>query len=156
MKRKKLGEVLRERGHVSHAELTRAIEEQHGKLTHLGELMLERGLVSKRDLGAALTEVTHIPYVDCENVEIDPEILKVVPYATARRCCVLPLHSQGTKLVIAMAEPQNLHTIDELRFSTGMEIVPRIAFRNEILHKVDLAYGAVSEAEEAMAEAIVP
>lgn len=47
MKKKRLGEVLRERGHISHAELTKVIEDQQGKLIHLGELMLERGIVPK-------------------------------------------------------------------------------------------------------------
>ena len=129
MKRKKLGEVLRERGHVSSADLSKAIEDQGGKVIRLGELMLERGLVAKNDLGAALTEVTLVPYVDCDTVEVDPEVLKLLPYAMAKRLCVLPIHSEGKKLVVVMVEPQNLTVIDELKFSTGMNIVTRIAFR---------------------------
>ena len=66
MKKKKLGEVLRERGHISPEDLATAIKDQQGKVTHLGELMLERGLVAKEELGAALAEVTRVPYVDCE------------------------------------------------------------------------------------------
>ena len=113
MKKKRLGEVLRERGHVSPTDLNKAIEDQQGKLIHLGELMLERGVVTKNDLAAALTEVTHVPYVDCENIEIDPEVLKLLPHAVAKRCCVLPITAQGNKLVAVMSEPQNLHIIDE-------------------------------------------
>jgi len=156
MKRKRLGEVLRERGHVSPADLTKAIEEQNGKLIHLGELMLERGLVSKKDLGAALTEVTHLAYIDCDHIDVDPEVLKLLPHAIAKRCCVLPIHCQGTKLVVAISEPQNLAIIDELKFSTGMDIVPRLAFRKEIEEAVERAYGAAEEAEAAVAEAISP
>jgi len=156
MKKKRLGDVLRERGHVSHADLNKAIEEQHGKLIHLGELMLERGIVSKADLTAALTEVTRVPYTDCEHVEVDPEILKILPHAIAKRCCVLPIHAQGTKLVVAMAEPQNLQIIDELRFSTGMEIIPRLAFRSEIDAALDRTYGHKEPTEAAVAEAIAP
>jgi type IV pilus assembly protein PilB len=156
MKKKRLGEILRERGHVSPVDLNKAIEEQQGKLTHLGELMLERGLVSKTDLGAALTEVTRVPYVDCENIEVDPEVLKLLPHAVARRCCVLPIVCQGTKLVTVMAEPQNLHIIDELRFMSGMDIVPRFAFRAEIEAAVEKFYGAAEQAEAAVADAISP
>ena len=156
MKRKKLGEVLRERGHVSSADLTKAIEDQSGKAIHLGELMLERGLVAKNDLGAALTEVTHVPYVDCDKVEVDPEVLKIVPYATAKRLCVLPIHCQGKKLVVVMVEPQNLAVIDELKFSTGMNIVTRIAFRKEIESAVDRAYGVAERADAVLAEAMHP
>jgi type IV pilus assembly protein PilB len=156
MKKKRLGEILRERGHVSPADLNKAIEEQQGKLTHLGELMLERGLVSKTDLAAALTEVTRVPYVDCENIEVDPEVLKLLPHAVARRCCVLPIVCKGTKLVTVMAEPQNLHIIDELRFMSGMDIVPRFAFRAEIESAVEKFYGAAEQAEAAVAEAVAP
>jgi type IV pilus assembly protein PilB len=156
MKKKRLGEVLRERGHISPADLTKVIEEQQGKIIHLGELMLERGAVAKKDLGAALTEVTRIPYVDCDNVEPDPEVLKLLPHSVARRCSVFPIHCQGKKLVVVMAEPQNLTTLDELRFTTGMDIVTRLAFRSEILAAVDKWYGAAEQAEATVAEAIVP
>jgi type IV pilus assembly protein PilB len=156
MKRKRLGEVLRERGHISHVELSKVIEEQQGKLIHLGDLMLERGLVSKKDLASALTEVTHVPYIDCESVEIDPEILKLVSQAMAQRCCAIPVYAQGTKLVIAMAEPQNLHIVDELRFATGMDIVPRFSFRSEIKAAVDKWYGCVQQVEATVVEALAP
>lgn len=156
MKRKKLGEVLRERGHVSPADLNKAIEEQSGKVIHLGELMLERGLIAKSDLGAALTEVMHVPYVDCGVVEIDPEVLKIVPYAVANRLSILPIHFQGKKIVVVMAEPQNLSIIDELKFITGMNVVTRIAFRKEIELAVERAYGVAEQAEAALAEATSP
>ncbi len=152
MKRKRLGEVLRERGHISHAELSKAIEEQQGKLVHLGDLMLERGLVSKEDLASALAEVTHVPYVDCEQLDIDPEILKLVPHSMAQRCCALPIQAQGTKLVVAMAEPQNLNVIDELRFSTGMDILVRLSFRSEIQTAIEKWYSAARDAEIAVDE----
>jgi type IV pilus assembly protein PilB len=157
MKKKRLGEVLRERGHISRSDLTKAIEDQQGKLIHLGELILERGLVSKPELAAALTEVTRIPYAECETLHIDPEVLKLVPHALANRCCALPIQTDGTtKLVAVLAEPQNLRIIDELRFSTGMEIVPRLAFRNEIQAAIEKWYGVAEQAEAALAEAIAP
>ena len=156
MKKKRLGEVLRERGHVSPADLNKAIEDQQGKLIHLGELMLERGVVSKADLASALTEITRVPYVDCENIEIDPDVLKLLPHSIARRCCAVPLACQGGKLVTVMAEPQNLHMIDELRFMSGMDIIPRFSFRTDIEAAVEKWYGAAEEAEAAIAKAIAP
>ena len=55
-----------------------------------------------------------------------------------------------------MAEPQNLQIIDELRFSTGMDIIPRLSFRDEIEAAVEKWYGQVEEAEAAVADAIAP
>jgi hypothetical protein len=78
MKRKRLGEVLRERGHVSAADLNTDLQEQQtqDKLVHLGELMLQRGWVSKKDLTSALMEVSQIPYFDCTVVQIAPQLLQ--------------------------------------------------------------------------------
>ena len=91
MKKKRLGEVLRDRGLISIADLDKAIEDQQGKVVHLGELMLERGLVSRQDLAVVLAEITRVPYVHCRELEIDPAALKLVPHALALRCCVLPI-----------------------------------------------------------------
>ena len=72
MKKKRLGEVLRDRGMISSADLQKVVGDQQGKVIHLGELMLERGLVSKEDLGAALEEVARIPYLDCSTIVPEP------------------------------------------------------------------------------------
>ena len=93
MKKKRLGEVLCERGHVSAADLKATLQEQQAqsRLVHLGELMLQRGLVSKKELTSALMEVSQVPYFDCTTGNIDPKILQLIPAGMARRCRVLPV-----------------------------------------------------------------
>jgi hypothetical protein len=113
MKKKRLGEILRERNHVSVENLDKAIQDQQGKLVHLGELLLQRGAVSKSDLVSALVETSRIPYFDCTNVELDAETLRLITSTMARKCCALPLETLGNKLVVVMAEPQNLLFLDE-------------------------------------------
>jgi len=132
MKKKKLGEVLRDRGDVSSEDLIQAISEQQGKMLHLGELMLERGFVEKEALAAALEEVSHIPYLDCSDVVPDPEAIKLLQRAAAERYCAIPVRFEQGRLVVAMATPQDLGVIGDLRFTTGMEISPRLGFRAEI------------------------
>jgi type IV pilus assembly protein PilB len=154
MKKKRLGEVLRERGHVSAADLNSALQEQQtqARLVHLGELMLQRGVVSKKDLTSALMEVSQVPYFDCTVAQIDPDILKLVPAAMARRCRALPVAVEDSKLIVAMAEPQNLQNIDELRFKTGKVIAPRLAFRSEIDAAIAKYYGREEEKSRAPEE----
>ncbi len=132
MKKKKLGEVLRDRGMISSPDLVSAIVAQQGKAIHLGEIMLERGFVSKDNLGAALEEVSHIPYLDCSTITPEKDALKLVTQAIAERLCVLPVRIEQKRLVVAMAAPQNLAMLDELRFKTAMEISPRLSFRRDL------------------------
>jgi type IV pilus assembly protein PilB len=133
MKRKRLGEVLQERGKVSAAQLERLFEEQNDKVIRLGELILERGLVDKPSLIDALEQVSRVPYIDCSTIRSEKAALDMVSRAIAERLAVLPIRMEKTALIVAMAEPQNLAVIDELRFISGKEISPRLAFRSEIL-----------------------
>jgi type IV pilus assembly protein PilB len=154
MKKKRLGEILRERNQVSVENLDKAIQDQQGKLVHLGELLLQRGAVSKADLVSALVETSRTPYFDCHCVEVDAETLQLISSTMARSCCALPLETIGNKLVVVMAEPQNLRFLDELRFKSGMQISPRLGFRAEVEAAIAINYAsAESEAAAAVATA---
>ena len=61
MKKRRLGEELRERGHLSTADLNQVLLEQRGKRVHLGELLLQGGKVAKTDLVSALVEISDVP-----------------------------------------------------------------------------------------------
>src|SRR5436853_157538 len=71
---------------------------------------------------------------------IEGKVLATIPHAIAARCCALPLEIQGRELIIAMAEPQNLGFLTELRFRAGLEISPRFSFRDDILTGIKIFY----------------
>jgi len=140
MKRKRLGEVLYERGHISAVDLKKALEDQQGKFVHLGELLIARGLVKKQDLTAALSEVSTVPYLDCTQLEVPPSILKLVPPTLAKKCLAIPVEVTGNTLTMIMAEPQNIQLIDELQFKSGLKISPRFGFREEVRAAIERLY----------------
>lgn len=149
MKKKRLGEVLYERGHISAADLKKALQDQ-GKIIRLGELLLQRRLVSKEELAAALWEVSGVEYVDCQTLDPSPETLNLIPYALAKRCRAVPIQADEKTLTIAMAEPQNLQLLDELRFKTGLKIMPRFSFQDEVLAALERLYGVPEAPSEAV------
>src|SRR6476659_8959909 len=118
----RLGDVLVERGSLSLKDLSRAIQlqKEQEKNTRMGEILLRNHLVSKTEVGMAMEQLQNIPYAECPPPAVDPAVLELVPQSTAVRCCALPLEVKGRKLIVAMAEPQNLAFLDELRFSVGM------------------------------------
>ena len=150
MKRKKLGEVLSERGQISPQVLADAVsEQQQGKVLHLGELLLERSLVGKEQLASALEEVTHIPYIDCTKIAPEPGILSLVPRSLAVKCEAIPIAMKDKELIIAMTEPQNLAFLDEIKFTVGMNISQRLAFRAELMAAIERCYGKSEPPAEA-------
>jgi type IV pilus assembly protein PilB len=140
MKKKRLGEALHERGKITSGDLEKAIAEQQGKLIHLGELLLDRGIVAKADLASALEDTSGIPYLDCTEVTPSAEALQLIPQGMAERLLALPIMIEQKRLVVAMASPQNLGALDELRFKSGLEISPRQSFRSEIEAAIDTCY----------------
>ena len=158
MKRKKLGEILLESGKLSAADLNQLFQEQKEKMVRLGELILERGLVDKPSLVKALEEVARVPYLDCTTIQCDATALQSIPKSMAIRLDVLPVGTEQSRLIVVMAEPQNVATIDELRFTSGKDISPRLGFRAEIVSAIVLNYGQFESAaplREAAAEVIL-
>jgi len=139
-KKKQLGTVLRERRHISESALEHALEMQRHKLAMLGEILLESGKVSKPDLISALEEVGGVKYLDLEVAPVEPELLERLPRETAERHCVIPVMRQGARVQVAMARPQDLAVVDELRFRLGSDIEPRLAFREEIFAAIARCY----------------
>jgi type IV pilus assembly protein PilB len=144
MRRKRLGEVLHERGKISARDLEHALEEQQQKLSHLGELLLERGLVGKADLIAALEEVSLVPYVDIANTPVDPATLRLIPREVAERLSVLPIRRDLSRLIVVMSDPRNAAVRKELGSLTGMTISPRLAFYAELREAIARHYSQLS------------
>ncbi len=149
MARKRLGDVLRERKQITVEDLDKVLSEQQESTRLLGELLLEKGLVSKDDLVAALEEAARFRYVDARFATVERAALELIPRAAAEKYTVLPLIREGKRMVTIMAEPQNLRVLDELRFLTGMEIVPRLGFPLEIREAIERCYG---DAEKELAD----
>jgi type IV pilus assembly protein PilB len=150
MKRKRLGEVLCERGQISAADLKKALQDQQVKFVHLGELLLQRKLVSKQELTAAVGEVSGVEYLDCQKIDPPTDVLKLIPAELAKRSLAVPIRIEDKKLVVVMAKPQNIQVLDELRFKTGLAIVPRFGFQGEVVAALDRLYGALERPAEAV------
>ena len=152
MRRKRLGEVLHERGKISAKDLEKALEEQQQKLSHLGELLLERGLVGKPDLIAALEEESLVPYVDIATTPVDPAVLQLISREVAERLCVLPIRRDLSRLVVVMSDPRNPSVLKELGTIAGMTISPRLAFHADLREAIVYHYSQLaSEAAAAVA-----
>jgi len=148
MKKKRLGEVLCERGSLTVADLTKALREQQGKVIHLGELLLQRKLVTKQELASALSEVSSVPYVDCQKIQPAPDVLRLIPLALAKRCRAIAIEADEKTITVVMAQPQNLSLVDELRFKTGLKIIPRFSFQGEVMAAIERLYTSADQLPE--------
>lgn len=83
--RKQLGELLVERGVISHEQLNIAIGTQKEKGGLLGEVLVELNFATETDIAQALTCQYGFPYLPLANYEIDDEVLRSVPEDICRK-----------------------------------------------------------------------
>ncbi|MGB5920614.1 MAG: ATPase, T2SS/T4P/T4SS family [Syntrophobacteria bacterium] len=141
MKRKRLGEILRDEGLISEEQLQAALERQKTeKGLRIGEVLVAMGAVTAEDVAQAIWQQRQIPYVDLDNYALDPKVIELVPERIARAYLALPIFKIGNALTVAMADPFNLIAVDDLRSRTGCEIETVISTEDKIEKCLDHYY----------------
>lgn len=144
--RKKLGEKLIEKGLITEEQLNQAllIQSRTGQL--LGQILVEMNLLDEEELKKVLgVEELNI------KEEIDTSLLQIVPEEVIRKYKAFPIRKEGERLYLAMADPQNVVALDDLRLLTGHIIEPLKADEKEISSLIERHFG-IPEVEKAMQE----
>ena len=129
----RLGERLLALRLINEGQLRRALQLQLQSSRVLGAVLLELGILDEDRLTAVLGEHLEIPVADLRREAVDPEVAQLVPAEFARKHVVLPIRKQDGQLAVAMADPRNLHLVNDLRLITGLAIAPYLAGRSDIL-----------------------
>ncbi|MFO0985109.1 MAG: ATPase, T2SS/T4P/T4SS family [Planctomycetota bacterium] len=112
---RRLGERLVDLGYLTPEQLQVALEEQRRVHTQLGQIVFELGFVTQEELARALAEESGATLIRIADQAIDPLALARIKADYARRHRVLPMRMEGGVLAVAMADPTDIHLVDELR-----------------------------------------
>jgi type IV pilus assembly protein PilB len=139
---KPLGQRLIEAGLITETQLQNALREQARTREYLGRILIRLGYVSEEAVAAALSAQARVKYVDLGQYTPQSEATKLIPENFARQHFLVPLSYVGKVLVVAMANPLDIITIDELRRMTKGPVEVVGATQSEVLEALDRAYGA--------------
>ena len=121
---RQLGQKLLDLGFLDDAQLDSLYEEMRTTERRLGELALERGLVNEEQLLQATAEVHGLKVLNPEEpVQFQPEALKLVQKNMAELYKLVPLSYENDTLTVAMADPNNLQAMDDLKNLLGIRNV---------------------------------
>ncbi|HAF06845.1 TPA: type II secretion system protein GspE, partial [candidate division WOR-3] len=84
--------------------------------------------------------------------DIDPLILKIVSPQIAQKFQVIPVKREGKNLYLAMANPVDVYTIEDIKFATGYNVVPLVASENMISKAIEKYYGVAGSMAEVLSE----
>jgi type IV pilus assembly protein PilB len=148
MVRKKIGDILIEKGLVSAGQLESALEEQRKSGGKLGEILVEKSLITEEQLVEAVSERLNISKISISSLVIDRKVIAVVPVEIARRYGLIPVFRLGNVLTIAMADPLNIIAVDEIKYLTKCEVRRVIALQSEINNAIDQYYSVANSMHE--------
>jgi len=106
-----LGKLLLDTGMLTQASLDEALAIQKTDRRRLGELLVERGLVHPQQLAQLLSHQLSCPWISLANVDIDPDVLALVPARIALEHGLIPVHLRSAKgqktLYVATDDPSD-------------------------------------------------
>src|SRR3954447_12283072 len=104
----RLGQILVQHKWLSEAQLQLALDEQKRNGRKLGRICIDNGFVTEEQVSSALAKQLNVPYVSLKFHPLDPDVLRLLPEAQARRFRAIAMEDRGGALLIGMSDPADL------------------------------------------------
>ena len=140
----KIGEILLLRNVIKQSVLQKALEACEADGKQLEEYLVEQDVVSDMDIALANAEYLDMPPISLAHFTPDSQLLELIPAETLMKSMVIPVARSGKTLTVALGDPFNVGTIDELQTLTGMTIVPLVASEREVKEALEKYCGQES------------
>lgn len=131
--RPKIGEMLQKAGLITRDQLNEALGIQKKSGSRLGSVLVKKGFINEEAIVNMLSRQHGFPAIQLSNERIDFKALKVVPYQLAKQHLAFPLSIDKNTLRIALADPTNMGSIEDLQSKTKMAIQACVSLEREII-----------------------
>jgi type IV pilus assembly protein PilB len=135
-----LKEILLRDHIVAPEDLNRAVEEQEHSGGELSHILLRLKLVAEDQLSVALSEALQIPLINLNAFRIDPSVLKLIPKETAEKSLLIPISMFNDQMTIAMVDPLDMLTIDNIKAMTSMSVSVVLARPKDMRAAIERGY----------------
>ena len=133
-------DLLQSKGKISVAQIGEAQEMAQATSIKIGEALVKLGYVTSEDISRAVAEEHGREFVDLRGVAIPPAIVELVPESVARENRILPYQVEGDTLKVLMSDPNDIETLDKLRFILNRPIEPVLAAQELIQEAINRHY----------------
>ena len=141
-KRKRIGELLISEGFLSEALLGEVLRLSQTEGKPLGEILVSRGYVTEEQLSQTLAVQFDLPFHSLEGYRISPRFFKTIPVELMYRYPFVPLEEEDGVLTIAMSDPSNLTSVDELETHLRRELQIGVGTKKAILEVLKRSEGS--------------
>ncbi|MDB6090120.1 MAG: type pilus assembly protein PilB, partial [Gammaproteobacteria bacterium] len=139
-------------GVVEEAAILEAINAARERKTSIVTQLVMSGAANARDIAVAASNEFGVPLFDLDSVALDLETVRLVSDKLLAKHRVLPLFRRGKRLFLAVADPTNLHAIDEIKFQTSLGIEAIVVEDDKLQKAIDKAIEQVDNQMSALTD----
>ena len=145
---KPLGQRLVEAGRLTESQLDLALREQKRSGGFLGQVLVALGFVTEEDLTEVLADEHDVEMVKIPDLEVDPELLQLVSYETAKKHQVIPLKKENGTLTVVFVDALDIVAQDVVERESKHTIVVVTAPAAQVLEAIERNYSRSSTINE--------
>ncbi len=141
MAQRRLGQILVDLGYLTEDQLWDVLEEQKqspGEI--IGQVAIRMGLVTDAQVTEALAEQWGMPVVNLAETNIPANVLEIVPQTMADIYKIIPISLKNNVLTVAMADPQNVAALDDLRNFLGYDVRGSVSNLHDVEQAIERLY----------------
>ena len=118
------------------------------------DTLVAQGLVTAAIVGQAKAAHFGAEFVEFDDMQLTDEVIAAVPRHVAKRFNVVPVRKEGESVVVAMADPSDLDTLDGLQAALNVHVVPAVATGSDIEAAIGRYYGVKDDSVSKMIQDI--
>jgi len=140
MAKKTVGQLLKESGYVTEEQIQVALEVKKIQDMLLGEILIELSFVSPREIALVVAKQSGKEFLDISEHPPSKDALKLFDRHVAKQLEMIPIENKPEKLVVALADPFNVNTIDILQRKAGKPVEVYVSDKESILKNIEINY----------------
>ncbi len=151
MKQTRLGDVLLRKRKITPEQLMAVVKDAKLSGNTLTQQLVQNKIFTSEELTKFISASYGRPIVDLSKIEIDPKLTSI-SLDIMRKNQAIPIRRRGNMLTLAVADPYDIHALDEMSFISGNQIDVAICDEQQLIATLDELGGADQQLEDVMAD----
>ncbi len=136
-----IGQMLIEDNVITSDQLERVLKEQRITGDFICTTLIKMGMVAEEKVFSILARQLKIPYVKLKELRLDNSLIQRVPAKFSSHYKIIPVEFKDNTLVVAMADPLDIRTLDDIKLLLNVEVKAVLAGEMEIMEAIRKFYG---------------
>jgi type IV pilus assembly protein PilB len=136
-------EILVRAGVISPEQFAEAEQMSRESSQPVADCLVRLGYCTGEEVMQAMAQLSKLEYIDLNEVRIPDSVIELVPESVARENAILPMSQDDDTLKVIVSDPEDIPTIDKLRFILNRRVEIALAPRENILEAINRYYGQI-------------